>query len=201
MPNKALPALILITLMLTACAGAQSAAATAYTPAQDALPASTRLILGTFRLEGTAEAVTAGQAAELLPLWQVYEELQASGTAAQEEMDALVQQIQETLSASQVQSIEAMGLTRADIMTVMAEQELVQGAPQAAAGSTVSAGGPEAGIPPGDMGGDPALMGGPAPVSVSGSSSDSTKSQTQADSGLPSALLDALIRLLETRLA
>jgi peptidoglycan hydrolase CwlO-like protein len=103
--KKTMITLMVLALVLTACAGMRSTSSTTAAPTQDALPASTQLILGTFRLEGTAHAVSAGQAAELLPLWQVYQDLEGSGTAAQEEIDALVGQIQETLSESQMQAI------------------------------------------------------------------------------------------------
>ena len=36
------------------------------------MPLSEKLALGTLKLEGTSNAVTAKQAADLLPLWQVY---------------------------------------------------------------------------------------------------------------------------------
>ena len=52
------------------------------------------MVVGTFKLEGTDNAVTADQAAKLLPLWQVYKDLSASTSAAQEEVDALAEQIQ-----------------------------------------------------------------------------------------------------------
>lgn len=196
--KKTMITLMVLALALTACAGMRSTSSSTAAPTQVALPASMQVILGTFRLEGTAQAVSAGQAAELLPLWQVYQDLEGSGTAAQEEIDALVGQIQETMSQSQIQAIQAMGLTQADVMTVMAEQELVEAAPQMSSGSTVSAGGLDGGMPPADMGGeDPTMMGGAAPVSVSSSGSGSGVAQP----GVPSALLEALIQLLQTRAA
>ena len=202
--NKLLMIMLAAGLTLSACASAPSAA-TASNPAESSLAPSTRLILGTLKLEGTAEAVTARQAAALLPLWQVYQGLQESGTAAQEEIDALVQQIQETMTSSQVQSMQAMSLTQADIMSVMVEQNIVEAGPQQAVTRTASGSGPQAtpegGMPPSDTGGDPGMMGAAAPVSASSSTGGSSSSQVQAGSGVPSALLDALIQLLETRIA
>jgi hypothetical protein len=202
--NKLLMIMLAAGLTLSACASAPSAT-TASSPAESSLAPSTRLILGTFKLEGTAEAVTAQQAAALLPLWQVYQGLQGSGTAAQEEIDALVQQIQETMTSSQVQSMQAMSLTQADIMSVMVEQNIVEAGPQQAVTRTASGSGPQAGpeggMPPADTGGDPGMMGAAAPVSASSSTAGSSSSQVQAGSGVPSALLDALIQLLETRIA
>lgn len=201
--KKTILILTALTLILTACASTQSPSGTPAVTKQAVLPVSTQLVLGTFRLERTEGAVTAEQAAELLPLWQVYQELDRSGTAAQEEIDALVWQIQETMSAGQMASIQAMGLTQSDVMAAMSEQELVAASPQASSGSTTTTSGPQGGpvgeMRPGDLDGDPAMMGAAAPVSASGSGNELVGSQ--ADPGVPSALLDALIELLQTRAA
>ena len=203
--KKTMLTLMALALILTACASTQSASGTPAVTAQGLLPASTQRILGIFRLEGTEGAVTAEQAAALLPLWQVYRELDGSGTAAQEEIDALVGQIREMMTEGQMASIEAMSLTQADVMAVMSEQELVAASPQASSSGTTATSGPQAGpggeMPPGDMGGDPAMIGAAAPVSTSGSSSEPAQSQGEPDPSVPSALLDALIELLQTRAA
>jgi hypothetical protein len=59
--------------------------------------------------------VTAEQAAELLPLWQTLQVLSESDTAADQEMEALTTQVQETMTAEQRQAITAMNLTREDM--------------------------------------------------------------------------------------
>lgn len=195
--------LIALTLLLTACAGKQPASGAAAIPARETLSASAQLILGTLRLEGTVGAVTAEQAAELLPFWQVYQELEGSGTAAQEEIDALIDEVQETMTHEQLASIQAMGLTQADVTAVMSEQELVAISSQASSGVTTSSsgpqGGPGGGMPPGEMAADPGTLGA-APISTLGSSSESSQSQAQANAAVPSALLDALIALLQSRM-
>ncbi len=94
------------------------------------LPASTQLILGTIKLEGTAQAVTAKQAVELLPLWQTMKVLAASDTAAQQEKDALIAQIQETMTAEQMQAIQGMNLSRQDMASLMQEQGRASGGSQ-----------------------------------------------------------------------
>ncbi len=86
------------------------------------LPAATKLILGTLKLEGTPQAVTAKQAAELLPLWQTMKVLSSSDTAANQEKEALIAQIQETMTAEQTQAIQAMNLTRADMAGILQQQ-------------------------------------------------------------------------------
>jgi hypothetical protein len=118
--------LTILILTLTACDGASN------TPQADpnlltdsyenALPVSTQLLIGTFNLEDTDHAVTTEQAKELIPLWQVLQSLSSSDTAAQAEMDALVGQIQETMTPEQIQAIQAMNLTREDMFALLQEQ-------------------------------------------------------------------------------
>jgi len=86
------------------------------------LPATTQIALGTLKLDQTANDVTADQAAQLLPLWETMKVLESSDTAAQQEIDALDTQIQETMTDQQMQAITAMNLTRQDMFTVMQAQ-------------------------------------------------------------------------------
>lgn len=129
--------LILLTvfiLTLTACGSAANAtgpgAAPQGGPSAGTLPAATQLIIGTIKLDGTDQAVTAEQAAELLPLWQTMLVLSNSDTAADEEKDALVTQIQETMTAGQTQALTAMNLTREDMMSLMQQQTMAAGGAQ-----------------------------------------------------------------------
>lgn len=84
-----------------------------------ALPLSSQLAIGTINLKDMANAVTPSQAAELLPLWQGLKALSASVSVSQVEMDALIQQIQSTMTTQQVQAIQEMKLTQADIAKSM----------------------------------------------------------------------------------
>ncbi|MGD0613692.1 MAG: hypothetical protein ABSB41_19520 [Anaerolineales bacterium] len=83
------------------------------------LPLIGQLLVGTFKLEGTSNAVDAKEAASLIPLWQAYAQLTSSNTAAQAEIDAVVSQIQSTMTPQQTQAITAMKLTRQDEFTTM----------------------------------------------------------------------------------
>lgn len=76
-----------------------------------ALSIRTQLALGTLQLEETDQAVTVEQAEALLPLWQVLNTLETSGTAAEAEVDAVVKQIQNTMTGEQIAAIAAMQLT------------------------------------------------------------------------------------------
>ena len=92
------------------------------------LPLAESLLIGTLKLQGTSNAVNATQAAALVPLWQAYAQLTGSNTAAQAEVDAVVTQIQQTLTPAQVQAITAMKLTRQDLFTEMSSLGLTNGA-------------------------------------------------------------------------
>jgi hypothetical protein len=154
--------LTLLALTLTAC-GASDSAATATVSQTDSAAGSlsgpTLLVLGTLKLDGTDQAVTPEQAAELLPLWQVYSELISSDTAAQAEIDALEKQIEETMTEEQLTAINAMNLTPQDSFAVMQEMGIGMGRGQSSSDSgntsnfTPGQGmGPGGGAPP-DMGG------------------------------------------------
>jgi len=134
---------MILALALTAC-GSTAATDTASNPVSDSGNSSTsssglnedyenalnvqlQLSVGTFKLEESDYAVDADQAAELIPLWQVLNSLTESGTAAQEEIDALVAQIEETMTAEQIQTIAAMQLTREDMGMIMQEYALTSG--------------------------------------------------------------------------
>lgn len=77
-----------------------------------ALPVSSQLALGTFLLEETESAVTPEQAKTLLPLWQALQ----SGTLQNEaETNAVLRQIEGTMTEEQLAAIAAMQLTGADL--------------------------------------------------------------------------------------
>lgn len=130
MKKLTLATMTILTLILTACGASSNTRQAAPANQARTLPLATQLIIGTFKLDGTPQAVTAEQAKELLPLWQVYKDLLASDTAAQEEKDALVDQIQETMTADQTQAITAMNLTQRDVFTLMQEKGLGGGSGQ-----------------------------------------------------------------------
>lgn len=131
MKKTTITILITLILTLTACSGAANSVSPATVPqngsATGELPAATQIALGTLKLEGTDQAVTAEQATELLPLWQTLEVLYTSDTAAQQEIEALTTQIQETMSPEQTSAITAMNLTRQDMLTMMREQGIALG--------------------------------------------------------------------------
>lgn len=158
---------IALALVLVACAAKASASSNAPSGNSSSngtpsarnlapLPLAEQLVIGTFKLEGTSNAVGAKTAAALIPLWQAYTQLTTSNTAAQAEIDAVVSQIQQTMTPQQVQAITAMKLTRQDMVSTMSDlgltnfQANANGTPEASGTRRASGGG---GFPGGFPGG------------------------------------------------
>lgn len=217
--------LLIFALTLTACSGTASASQARSTQANStqesaALPTATELIVGTLKLEGTDQVVTADQAKELLMLWQVYQELSNNDTAAQAEFDGLIDQIQGTMTAEQMQAITAMKLTQSDVNALMQEKGLSIGQPQQSSrgsgsssstqsggGSAPSAGGMAGGPPPdAGMAGGGSPDGGMAGMVGAGSTTSTGQAQSTGTglsagrtTGASTALVDALIQYLQQK--
>jgi len=146
-----------LVLALTACGSTQSPTATATTSA--ALSKEGQLLVGTFKLENTTQAITSEQAASLLPLWETLQSLASSNTAAPQEIDAVVSQIESSLSSQQVSSISAMKLTQKDLEataidtgTAATAASSVNTAKTGSSQNQAGAGAAAGGNPPSDMG-------------------------------------------------
>jgi hypothetical protein len=166
--------ILLAILVLTACSALTQAGnpSTANTSGTQAAPNSTtgafgsqplseqeQLIIGIFKLEGTDQAVTALQAAELLPLWQTMKVLAASDTASPQEIQAIIDQVNETITVAQHQMITDMKLTRQDMVTVMQDQGLgFQQGQRGGFSGTPQAGQDQGGFPGGGFEGAPEGM-------------------------------------------
>jgi hypothetical protein len=98
---------------------------------EGALPASTQLALGILQLGGTGNAVTPEQAQALLPLWQVIQSGSLQGDA---ETNAVVMQIEGTMTAEQLLAIADMQLTFEDMGNWMQVQGLSFGGSQGGEG-------------------------------------------------------------------
>ncbi|MCX6025233.1 MAG: hypothetical protein NTY23_03065 [Chloroflexi bacterium] len=133
---------MLLVLGLVACGGSSSSTSQASTASKlstsytGALPAVTQLAAGTLSLEGSELAVSAEQAVALLPLWQAYRALSQSDTTAPAELEALTNQILETMTSAQIDAINAMQLKQADLGSLMEKLGL---RPVLAAGATPGA--------------------------------------------------------------
>ncbi len=153
---KFLGVLVSLTLILVACGGANSAANTATTVLNedypDALTVQTQLTLGILKLEETDLAVESAQAAELLTLWQAIRSLSSSDITAEGEIDAIVNQILETMSPEQLDAIAAMELTEEGILELTQELGIARGGDWTGEGDPPS-GAPDGMIPGSGQGG------------------------------------------------
>jgi hypothetical protein len=161
---------MITSIFLAACSGTSNQSASGTSGVNDSgdstnLSQVNELLVGTLKLEETDQTVTADQAAKLLPLWQAYRSLSTSQTSAQAEVEALLNQIQSTMTTEQVQAIKTMNLTNTDMVDLMQSMgggRMARGTPNPEGTPSVDffAGGFEGGIPPGgdfqiDSGGSP----------------------------------------------
>lgn len=112
-----------ILLVTAACGGSSTAGATGsstITTASSGVDGN-ELVIGTIKLEGTEQAISADQASELLVLWKAMRTLSSSDTTSQLELDALLQQIEDTLTAEQVSAIKAMDISTDNMADVIAD--------------------------------------------------------------------------------
>lgn len=178
----------------------------------DAVSTEMQLLLGSMKLEGTAQAITAEQAKLLLPLWTNFKTLSQSmmptqgdmgqgqpnstpqpqtvDTEAQTQIDALSKQIQSSMTAEQINAITAMQITQDSARTTMQELGLSMGGPQQ--------GGDASQPPQGDMPQGTPPAGGPGGQPPSGDQMGTPPTGGgQGNMGFISQeLVDALIKLL-----
>ena len=159
-----------------------------------------QLVVGTFKLEGTPQAVNAQQAAQLIPLWQLYGQLETSSSSAPEEVTAAFDQIKSTMTPDQINAINAMNLTNQEAFAFVQQQGIIQtggfrfnGTPQA--DRTPRAGG--GGFPGGNFRG-------PSGRQTLNPSEIATAQARRAQGGgnrsrIPQVLLDALIKMLQSK--
>jgi hypothetical protein len=86
---------------------------------RDALPISAQLGIGTLLLEDSENAVDPAQAAELLPLWKAARSLSASETVAEGELQAVFNQIEDTMTPEQISTIAGLQLTGEEMAQLM----------------------------------------------------------------------------------
>jgi hypothetical protein len=210
--------------VLAACAKTTTTQ-TQNSPGGNSVPLSTatQLLVGTFKLENTDLAVNSAQAQQMLPLWQTLKELSGSNTAANEEINAVVDQIKSIMTSEQMAKITAMKLTQQDVMSLMSQAGVSPNGANAKttpmalngfsggnnpqggggggagaaggppAGGPSSGGGPGGGMPSGG-GIDPGMMGGPNGASTT------PQAVRQMPNQVPAPLLNALIELLQKKI-
>ena len=220
---KKLGLLFVVVMLLTACGTADTMVDTTDTVvdevdtteeqraklredyADDALSPALQLVVGTLMLEETDLAVDPEQASDLIPYWKLYRSLLGSDTTAPEELDSLLKEIQEIMTAEQVSFIANLQLNQETMMTLVNEMGIFDpkqdGTGEGGIGFVPPEGLPD-GVRPGGGGGqgggdgsmDPELM--------------ATKQAEKAAAGggrqsnrLTIPLVEALISLLEGKIS
>jgi hypothetical protein len=197
---------ISLVLALTACGSTQNT--TAVATASTTLSQEGQFLVGTLKLENTSLAVTSEQANTLLPLWETLESLASSNTAASQEVDAVVSQIESSLSAQQVSGITTMKLTQQDLAALA----LDTGTSSTTAASNNTAktsaaqlqaltGDPGTGNPPGGM---DAGMGAASDVQTVSQAQTGTSQAVSTPSAVttnqvPAAMIKVLVALLQKK--
>jgi len=83
------------------------------------VPASDQLLIGTLMLEDSELAVTHEQATQLLPLWQLMKSLAESDTTVQAEINAVLKQINQQMTAEQLAQIQTMDFSGQSMFQVL----------------------------------------------------------------------------------
>lgn len=203
--------LYLLFLPLAACTGA-SGTDTLNSNVSSDLPLASQLALGTLKLDDTTFPIDQTQVTELLTLWKALRSLIISDTAASQEIEALVNQIQNALTSEQLDIIIAMQLTNEDLSAFLQAQGPMTGGfgggtPDASAQATRQAriqsgefsprqgGGPGGGIPPEGGGGYGGGFGGGMGLQITGTPG----AIRQNSSGINIALVNLVIQFLEAK--
>ena len=218
--HKTAPFSILLMLVLStalaACSGNPLANLPIMPQTQANDPAkmavTSKLAVGILKMEGTSQAVTSTQACALLPLWRAVYKMGNDQSASSTEVTALYEQIQETLTADQVNAIQKINWTQQELMELT--QKYGGGNPSGQSASS-SAAAKSSSSQQGGPGGGPPDMGGPGggPMGdILGPSGGTTSSTATAKSGSTSArgapssdgnlnpmLASAVINVLKTR--
>jgi hypothetical protein len=199
-----------LSIMLSACSATSTKSILPGTTKTNGngLSTETELAIGTLRLKDTEYEITAEQAKDLLVYWYVYQDISDSSATAQEEVDGLVDQIQETMTSDQIQAIKAMNLSQQDISS--AGQKTAATTKMSSTSNTGGMGGPGDGGPPdgggggmggGPMGGGSPDMGGGGAPTGSNSTQKTTGINSNNSSDVPSSVVTELIKYLQEKVA
>ncbi len=208
--------IILLALLLAACGSSPASTASGSSnfsrnssSAANRPPSETMILaVGTIKLDGTPQAVNAAEAAKLIPLWQLMNQLNASSSTAPQEITAVVNAIQSTMTPDQTQAIQNMQISQRDIFTVLQQTGGFQGGGgNGQGGFTRSGNGGNFGGANRNAGGGGGGLGflfggGPTAGTATRTPSSSSSGTGTAGGGLNSfttVLIDQLIKLLQTK--
>ncbi len=128
--KKQMGLILILVLFVSACSstGSQEAARVELSNdyAEDALSVEMQLVVGSLILEESDKAVTAELASSLVPYWKMYLSLAESDTAAPEEMDAVMSEIQALMTQDQVSYIAGLQLTQESMMILLNDSGIME---------------------------------------------------------------------------
>jgi len=201
--------LVFLTVALVACSKAAATTATSGNTApggtgpgpSGGLADTDKLALGTLKLEGTDNAVTPAQAAKLLPLWQM---IQGGSPQSDQETEAVLKQVEGTMTPAQMAAINGMALTWQDVQTWMQAQGIQMPTRAAGQGMPTPVPGQKMPVPPAGQGGP----GGPQNLSAEERATRTAQMGSQrpqgggpGGAGRSSFLVGPLVELLTQRAA
>lgn len=164
------------------------------------------LIMGTFMLEETELAVTPEQASDLAFLWKAVRSLAESDSATQEERQALINQIQDTMTEEQLEAMQTQDFSMEEYRALMDELGLSMNQMQENAESEIPEGagqGRPEGMQPGMGGGPGGGMGGGQIGDIDPEVMATLQAERAGRTGggdrMSLLMLDPLIELLEER--
>ncbi len=201
MKNKIVLFLSGVMLMLLFAACSTTAANIPATNTDETLSAQATLALGTIQLENTDYAVTKDQASELLVLWKALQTLSNDDTTAAVEINAVVAQIESTMTDAQIQAIAGMNLTSDSLPAMRQSGAIALG--MANGDSATDAGTAPAGGPPDDA----ALLGGGPGGDLAGGTMPTVENAADVTAGSgfnqmqDSVLTTAVVQLLQAKIA
>lgn len=164
----------------------------------DDLSPQAQLALGLIQLDTTDSALTLEQAEEMLPFWRALQSLVDSGTAADVEVEAVVNQLQGMLTDTQVAQLNGMEFSAEAIQEMMAQTREAAGTGRGAA-----AGGGFAGGVPGGGGGPGGGPGGNFGGGVDPNQLATRQAEAGGEGGAAGLqdqmLINSVVRLLEAK--
>jgi len=214
--KKLLNLLILgaVVLSMAACTAQQkpntpSGAANSTSESQPGLSTLNTLAIGIFKLDGTANDVTSDQAKELVVLWKAFDQVRNSDTSSPEEKDALIKQIQSSLTTDQNTAIQNLGLTAEDVVKLMQDKGISAKAETTTKTNSSSStgrgfGGGPGGFTGGGMpGGGPdggGMSSGTSATPAAGGAGNMPQRGAMVTENMTQAIIKALIKMLEAKI-
>ena len=121
---------LILVLFISACSSTGSQESTRVVLsndyAEDALSVEMQLVVGSLILEESDQALNPELASSLVSYWKLYLSLAESDTAAVEEMDSVVSEIQALMTQDQVSYIAGLQLTQESLTTLLDDLGIIE---------------------------------------------------------------------------